>query len=368
MGKFLSIIASLILLVSLSEAQISLNYGTNFASVSAGTTINIKQQGLSFFKITFVPNGSPASCQIQVDISTDGSSWTSAGGVGSTVCTSAGTAMNSSAVATNYVRINVTALTAATSVDVNLTGYVNTPTGGGVSANVNVTNSSLAVAGTAAQGAAASGNPVQIAGVDSAGNIQHLVTTTSGVISIGTAFSAVDAGSNTIATITDQNGTQRNLATVPYLFNGSTWDRQRSASATNMTASNVIGQLLVQEGQALIVNSQPAVSTQASASIAAGGAGVRHVFDHACFSAAATTAPALTNLQFNIRDGATGAGTVLQSFQLAIPASTGTLVAPICTPGHANVVGTANTAMTAEWSALLTNLFETATLYYFNVN
>ena len=53
------------------------------------------------------------------------------------------------------------------------------------------------------------------------------------------------------------------------------------------------------------MNSQPAVSTQASASIAAGGAGIRHIAHMVCFSGGSTTAPALTNLQVNLRDGAT---------------------------------------------------------------
>lgn len=108
------------------------------------------------------------------------------------------------------------------------------------------------------------------------------------------------------------------------------------------------------------VTHEPAVSTQASASIAA-QAGVRHVIDKVCFSAGSTTAPALTKLSVNIRDGATGAGTVKASFIVVIPAATGQNVAPFCTP-PLHIRGTVNTAATAEFSAALTNLFEQVTL------
>lgn len=120
-----------------------------------------------------------------------------------------------------------------------------------------------------------------------------------------------------------------------------------------------------QEGvpKSLIVNHQPAVSTQATASVGAQD-NIRHVADQVCFSAGSTTAPALTQLSVNIRDGATGAGTVLASFVVVISASTGQNTPPVCFP--LSVQGTNNTAMTAEWSASLTNLFETVTLYYHN--
>lgn len=109
------------------------------------------------------------------------------------------------------------------------------------------------------------------------------------------------------------------------------------------------------------VDSAPAVSTQASASIAAQD-NVRYVADQICFSAGSTTAPALTQLNVVLRDGATGAGTVLATFVVIIPAATGQNVAPYCAP--MSVGGSNKTAMTAEWSALLTNLFEQVTLYY----
>ena len=103
----------------------------------------------------------------------------------------------------------------------------------------------------------------------------------------------------------------------------------------------------------------------ASASIAAEAA-VRHVADSICFSAGSTTAPALTNLTVNLRDGGTGAGTVIGSWDVVISAATGQNVAPYCVTGL-NLVGTTNTAMTLEFSALLTSLFEDVTLTGFNI-
>lgn len=112
------------------------------------------------------------------------------------------------------------------------------------------------------------------------------------------------------------------------------------------------------------VVSTPAVSNQATASIA-GVANLRHVADCVAFSAGSTTAPALTALTVNLRDGATGAGTVLASWQVIVPAGTGQNVVPFAVCGL-NLPGTANTAMTLEFSALLTNLLESTTLTYYD--
>jgi hypothetical protein len=107
--------------------------------------------------------------------------------------------------------------------------------------------------------------------------------------------------------------------------------------------------------------SAPAVSTLASASRAAGGVGVRHIAQCVHFSAAATTAPVLTRLTVILRDGATGAGAILWQATVAVPAATGQSIQPHSICGL-NVPGSMNTAMTLEFSALLTNLFENVAL------
>lgn len=109
-------------------------------------------------------------------------------------------------------------------------------------------------------------------------------------------------------------------------------------------------------GASWSLSSAPAASSQATASQAA-VSGWRHVADSVCFSGGATTAPALTQLSVNLRDGASGAGNVLKSWTVIIPAATGQAPAPLCVSGL-SAVGSNNTAMTIEFSAGLTNLFE----------
>ena len=105
--------------------------------------------------------------------------------------------------------------------------------------------------------------------------------------------------------------------------------------------------------------SNPAAGTKATVTQAAAGAGIRNVATQVCFSAGATTAPVLTALTVNLIDGASG-GAAKVTFQVVIPAATGQSVLPFCTP--VNLVGTANTAMTLEFSAGLSNLIESVSL------
>lgn len=168
------------------------------------------------------------------------------------------------------------------------------------------------------------------------------------------------------------DATLRLPASAQYAFNGTTWDRMRNAAlavfpaSSTTTARNSIGAQIAEKGSRWTVVSNPAASSQASASLAA-EASVRHVADCITFSAGATTAPALTALTVTLRDGAAGAGTVLWTHQVVIPASTGQSVAPHSVCGL-NLVGTTNTAMTLEFSALLLNLAEAVSLSGFNVN
>jgi hypothetical protein len=136
-------------------------------------------------------------------------------------------------------------------------------------------------------------------------------------------------------------------------------------TSQTFTAVNLTNALLENKGSRWSKVSTPAVSTQATASIAAEAA-VRHVADCVSFSAGSTTAPTLTKLNVNLRDGATGTGTIIKSWTVVIPATTGQNAGPFTACGL-NLAGTTNTAMTAEFSALLTNLFEDITLTGFNV-
>ena len=77
--------------------------------------------------------------------------------------------------------------------------------------------------------------------------------------------------------------------------------------------------------------------------------------------------PAATALTITLRDGATGAGTIIWTYQTVVTATTGQLVQPHSVCGL-NLVGTTNTAMTLEFSASLPNLIESVSLSGYNVN
>jgi len=105
----------------------------------------------------------------------------------------------------------------------------------------------------------------------------------------------------------------------------------------------------------------PAAGSQATISQAVGGAGVKNVAEAVCFGFSASTAlGGISTVTINLRDGATGAGTILQSWQYTLPAAT---VAPFgqCYSGL-HIAGTANTAMTIEFAAAVGNLMEYVTL------
>jgi hypothetical protein len=325
-----------------------------------------------------------------------------------------------------WVRVKLNTATGTGQLNGTLVGYRPfagqdaTAFGGGTGA------ASQQVQGTAATGASPVGNPVYIAGLDNGNLVRPLRLDSSGDLPIVAAIADADGiannpsgqpvsptgisgplqinnhyfngttwdrmrGDTSGMTISNVNSTladAANNATKSYGtaggaaiqfqsylfgFNGTTWDRLRTAALTNFatsvttTARNAVGGQINEFGSRFTVNSAPAAGSQATASIAAEAA-VRHVATGICFSSGSTTAPVLTSLQVNLRDGATGAGTVLASFEVEIPAATGVDTAPFCTQFTGGIVGTTNTAMTAEWSASLANLKQTATLIGYNIN
>ncbi len=100
------------------------------------------------------------------------------------------------------------------------------------------------------------------------------------------------------------------------------------------------------------VTHAPAANTQAVASKGAGGAGVRHIFTGGSVTFAnGAAAPTAALVVVNLRDGATGAGSILHTWTLAIEAVAGKVVhIPLVAP-EKGIPGTANTAMTLETSA-----------------
>jgi hypothetical protein len=98
------------------------------------------------------------------------------------------------------------------------------------------------------------------------------------------------------------------------------------------------------------VTHAPAANTQATASKAAGAAGVRHVCTGFTVTlAGGAAAPTAALVTVNLRDGATGAGTIISTLTLGLEAVAGKSV--VHHVGPLNVFGTAATAMTVETSA-----------------
>jgi hypothetical protein len=130
------------------------------------------------------------------------------------------------------------------------------------------------------------------------------------------------------------------------LFNGSTFDRQRGVSATNNTATTTAGVAYsTQLSTWSVVNTQSG-AVQATASKAAGGTTVRHVATGVtiCRGDTGVAAPALVHL----RDGASGAGTILRSWVIGIDTANASRCENVT---GLNMTGSANTAMTLEFAA-----------------
>lgn len=183
----------------------------------------------------------------------------------------------------------------------------------------------------------------------------------------GTSVSAAQALSDTMS-----NPTSPQTAANGLIWDTSQWVRRKAAAITTFPASttttsrNIVGAAISEKSSRWAVIHNPSAGTQASASIAAESS-VRHVVDCVSFSGAATTNPSATALTINLRDGATGAGTIIWTYQVVALAATGNLV-----PAHSicglNLVGTTNTAMTFEFSALLANLIESVSISGYNVS
>ncbi len=144
-------------------------------------------------------------------------------------------------------------------------------------------------------------------------------------------------------------------------FNGTTYDRVRTNSAATLSATTQPFAALHAAPGEWSINHTPAANTQATITRAAGAAGVRHV----CRSISATliglAAAAEATVLVNLRDGATGAGTILRSWRLLVVGGTASEVG--IEIAGLNILGSAATAMTIEFAAAGgANTFETVAL------
>lgn len=121
-------------------------------------------------------------------------------------------------------------------------------------------------------------------------------------------------------------------------------------TAANLTAVVNSAPSLAEKGARWVIFSGPTSGAQATATRAAGAAGVRHVADCVIFSAASTAAVAATSNSVALIDGISGgASTVRWAASFSAAAGIGAqLVAPHSICGL-NIVGSPATAMTIEF-------------------
>jgi hypothetical protein len=196
----------------------------------------------------------------------------------------------------------------------------------------------------------------KLVSVDSNGNLNV-------VIPFGSAVNIAQwAGTNVPAGLQDNadalgltGGNYPSIAAKGYVYNGAANDRLRSASAANLAAQSGLGAALTALPGQWSINSTPAVGVQASVSRGA-VASTRHVCTGFGFGFSSAVAVAATTIVINLRDGATGVGPILKSWEFSLPAA----VIPnfAIEVSGVNIPGSVNTAMTMEFSALLANLLE----------
>lgn len=160
------------------------------------------------------------------------------------------------------------------------------------------------------------------------------------------------------------------LGSVPMALNSSNnpgaaaaWNQLAAAGATTFAGTANGGRfLLTAAASTWSVTNTPATATQATASRAAGAAGVRHVATTVTVCLA-TGATAQTPILAHLRDGATGAGTILRSWAHSAPANS-----TFCNNiSDLAMLGTAATAMTIEFTgAGVTASQQTVTLTGFS--
>ncbi len=191
------------------------------------------------------------------------------------------------------------------------------------------------------------------------GNVDAITPTTTSTTGI-LGFNGTNWDRLRVAADNQQTG---QFSANPALFDGVNYDVARGVSPANLTATTSTGIQLTAPVSTWSVTNTPGLAAQATASQAAGAVGVRHVATTvtACLAAGAA---AQTPVVVNLRDGATGAGTVLRSWAISAPVNDSHCVD---LSGLA-MIGTAATAMTIEFAAAgVAGSQETVTLTGYSV-
>lgn len=137
-------------------------------------------------------------------------------------------------------------------------------------------------------------------------------------------------------------------AAITYVFDGTNFIRALAGSAASLATLSSAGAQLVQGPGQWSINHTPVANTQATISRAA-AAGQRHVCKSITATLIGLAASAEATVLVNLRDGATGAGTILWSTRLLVVGGTGSQTG--VSLSDLNIVGSVNTAMTLEFAA-----------------
>jgi hypothetical protein len=163
------------------------------------------------------------------------------------------------------------------------------------------------------------------------------------------------------------NASGDNTAAVAnYIFDNNSTVIQRGTSSANLTNATSTGVALTAPLSTWSITNTPASATQATSSKAA-NASLRHVATSITVCLASTAVGGNAPLNFNLRDGATGAGTILWT---SIQTTAGIANGGTCTTlSGLAMIGTVNTAMTLESAAApAANGTATVTLTGFSVS
>jgi hypothetical protein len=182
-----------------------------------------------------------------------------------------------------------------------------------------------------------------VGSVDGSNNLWVIIAATAGGGNVGQLTVQPDnADGQAVRVTNDDLLTQARL----FGFNGTSFDRGRLASAANLAAFSGIGALLAAKPGNWAINHTPAAAAAATITRAAGAGTVRHVCTGIAFGFNAINVEAGTFL-INLRDGGTGAGTILQSWRVG-PFAAGASM--IFGASDLNIIGSAAIAMTIEFA------------------
>jgi hypothetical protein len=164
---------------------------------------------------------------------------------------------------------------------------------------------------------------------------------------------------STVDTVQATTGKERQICSL-----GDTATGVNVATVDGLVGSVYAGGLVVLQPVTSSLVHTPAAATQATVSVAA-VSGVQFVAQSISFSVAVDGTHAQTAIQVNLRDGATGAGTILWSTTVLKAATEAETFFHV---GGLNIVGTSNHAMTLEFSAAgVAGSLESVSLTYYAI-